>query len=256
MDARITAICRYPVKGFTPEQMGAVDLTPGDYFPYDRLYAVENGPSGFDEATPVFMPKQKFTVLASIPRVASARTRYDEAARTFHATAPGMPDFAASLADRAGRAALAAWLTEFLGDELRGPLRILEAAPEFRFTDHPQGHVSILNLASVRDLGERMGVALDPLRFRANLHVDGWPAWVENAWTDRALKVGAAAATVFKPIVRCAATHVDPTTAARDLDVTRALFDNYGHMLCGLYVRMTAPGRVALDDLVSLESDA
>ncbi|MDB5426542.1 MAG: hypothetical protein JWR43_517, partial [Phenylobacterium sp.] len=97
----------------------------------------------------------------------------------------------------------------------------------------------------------RMGVELDPLRFRANLYVEGWPAWAENGWTGKRLMAGWAQAEVFKPIVRCAATHVDPTTAERDLDVTKALFDNYGHMLCGIYVRVTAAGAVGLGDAVT-----
>jgi uncharacterized protein YcbX len=125
-------------------------------------------------------------------------------------------------------------------------------APEtWRFTDHPLGQVSIINLASVADLSRRMGMELDPLRFRANVYVDGWPAWAENDWTGQRLMLGWATAEVFKPIVRCAATHVNPATAERDADVVKALFDNFGHMDCGIYVRVTAPGRVGLGDAVT-----
>lgn len=53
---------------------------------------------------------------------------------------------------------------------------------------------------------------------------------------------------MFKPIVRCAAAHVDPTTAERDLDVTKALFDNYGHMFCGIYLNVTEGGAVGVGD--------
>jgi hypothetical protein len=93
-----------------------------------------------------------------------------------------------------------------------------------------------------------MGVELDPLRFRANLYVEGWPAWAENDWTGKALMVGWAQAQVFKPIVRCAAPDVDPATAQRDVEITKALFDNYGHLHCGIYVRVTAAGMVGLGD--------
>jgi uncharacterized protein YcbX len=96
-----------------------------------------------------------------------------------------------------------------------------------------------------------MGVELDPLRFRANLYVEGWPAWAENDWEGRSLMLGWAQAEVFKPIVRCAAPDVNPTTAERDTEITKALFDNYGHMLCGVYVRVTRPGRVGLGDAVT-----
>jgi len=246
----LSGLYRHPVKGFTAERLTAVTLAPGEGFPFDRLWAVENGPSGFDAAAPAFVPKQKFTVLASLPRVAAASTRYDEASGVLHAAAAGLAPFAGRLDQPEGREAFAAWVGELLGDEAKGPLKLLEAPAQHRFTDHPQGQVSVVNLASVRDLGARLGVELDPLRFRANLYVDGWPAWIENDWTDARLRLGAAEATVLKPIVRCAATHVNLQTAQRDLEVTRALFDNFGNMHCGVYLQVTSPGRVAVGDVV------
>ncbi|MDB5464668.1 MAG: hypothetical protein JWP23_3057 [Phenylobacterium sp.] len=255
MSGHVAAIFRHPVKGFTPEPLDAVQLAPGEGFPHDRIWAVENGPSGFDPAAPAFVPKQKFTVLAHIARVAAARTRYDAETGVLHAAAPGAGEFAGRLAEPAGREAFAAWLTGLLADDIGGPLRVVEAPGAHRFTDHPLGQVSIVNLASVRDLGRRIGVEIDPLRFRANLYVEGWPAWTENGWTGRRLMLGWAQAEVFKPIVRCAATHVDPTTAERDLDVTKALFDNYGHLLCGIYVRVTAAGAVGLGDAVTAPAE-
>ncbi|CAN7221937.1 MOSC domain-containing protein [Phenylobacterium sp. LjRoot219] len=246
----LSGLYRHPVKGFTPEPLAEVTLAPGEGFPFDRLWAVENGPSGFDPAAPAFVPKQKFTVLASLPRVAAATTRYDAASGVLHAAAAGLAPFAGRVDRAEGREAFAAWVAELLGEEARGPLKMIEAPAEHRFTDHPQGQVSVVNLASVRDLAARLGVEVDPLRFRANLYVDGWPAWVENDWTGATVRLGAAEATMLKPIVRCAATHVNLQTAERDLEVTRALFDNYGHMHCGIYLQVTSPGRVAPGDVV------
>src|ERR1700730_15411458 len=54
---RIASLYRYPVKGFSPERIASTELTAGNYFPCDRLYAVENGPSGFDPAAAAFVPK-------------------------------------------------------------------------------------------------------------------------------------------------------------------------------------------------------
>jgi uncharacterized protein YcbX len=251
MSGHVAGIFRHPVKGFTPEALQGVQLAPGEGFPFDRLWAVENGPCGFDPTAPAFVPKQKFTVLAQIAKVAAARTRYDEAAGVLQASAPGAPEIAVRLADPEGREAFAAWLTDLLGDDAKGPLRVVAAPDAWRFTDHPLGQVSIVNLASVRDLGQRMGAEIDPLRFRANLYVDGWPAWAENGWTGKDLMVGWAQAQVFKPIVRCAAPGVNPATAERDLEITKALFDNYGHLFCGVYVRVTAAGAVGLGDAVT-----
>lgn len=247
MTGHIAAIYRHPVKGFTPERLDQAMLTAGEPFPCDRIYAVENGPSGFDFDAPAFIPKQKFTVLMNMAEVAKARTAYDEATGVLRASAEGRPDFEGALTTEAGRGAFAAWLTGLLGEAADGPLRVL--APEtHRFMDHPKGHVSIINLASVRSLEEKLGVAIDPLRFRANLYVEGWPAWAENDWTDRELMVGFARVKMFKPIVRCAATHVDPTTAARDLEVVKGMFDNFGHVFCGIYVHVADGGQVTVGD--------
>ena len=245
----VAGIFRHPVKGFTPEALQAVSLAPGQGFPFDRVWAVENGPSGFDPAAPAWISKSKFTVLAQIPKVAAARTRLDEATGTLHAAAPGAGEIAVRLTDPDGREAFEAWLNRLIdADDIKGPLKVVEAPTQHRFTDHPQGQVSIINLASVRDLSRRMGVALDPLRFRANLYVEGWPAWAENGWEGKALMVGWARAEVFKPIVRCIATHVNPDTALRDQEVTKALFDNFGNLHCGIYVRVTSAGVVGLGD--------
>ena len=252
MDARIASIYRHPVKGFTPERIDAARLEAGACFPCDRLYAVEDGPSGFDPAAPAHISKMKFAVLARIPAVARARTAYDEATGVFTARAEGRPAFAGDLRTDAGRTGLEAWLTDLLADDIRGPLKVVEGPGAYRFMDSRSGYVSIVNLASVRDLGQHLGLTLDPLRFRANLYVEGWPAWVENDLVGRTLTVGAATAEVLKPIVRCAATHVCPTTAERDIDLVKALFDTYGHMFCGIYVNVTQGGAVGEGDGVSV----
>jgi hypothetical protein len=250
MDGFIQSLWRHPVKGFTPEPLEQVELTQGACFPCDRLFAVEDGPSGFDASAPRHISKQKFTVLAKIAEVARVRTRFDEATGTLTAEAPGRPPIQAVLTGEQGRQAFAAWLTETLGEEARGPLKVLPAPGVHRFMDDVQGFVSIINLASVRDLEARIGRAVDPLRFRANLYVEGWRPWAENAFQGE-IRLGGAVARTVKPIVRCLATHVDPKTGERDLDVTRSLFDAYGHTLCGVYVAVVSGGRVKAGDVAA-----
>jgi len=253
MQAQVASLYRHPVKGFTPERLESATLRAGACFPCDRLYAVEDGPSGFDATAPGHLSKMKFTVLAKIPAVARARTAYDETTGVLTASAEGFAPFAGDLSGEAGRRGFEAWLAALLGDEAKGPLRVLEGPGAHRFMDSKSGFVSIVNLASVRDLADKIGRPVDPLRFRANLYVEGWPAWAENEWTGRTVRVGAATAQVLKPIVRCAATHVDPVTAERDIEVVKALFDNYGHMFCGIYLDVTEGGAVGRGDAVVVE---
>ena len=255
MIGTLDSIWRHPVKGFTPESLAEVRLTAGDYFPFDRLYAVEDGPCGFDPAAPAHVPKQKFTVLAKIPAVASIRTAFDDATGLLTAQAGAGPPIVANLGEDSGRAAFAEWLGQVLGDAAQGPLKVIPAPGRHRFMDHPLGYVSIINLNSVRDLQARLGRPVDPRRFRANLYVEGWPAWIENRSMQGSVRVGAVEARLYKPIVRCLATHVDPDTAQADIELTKALFDNYGHTLCGVYVSVAKGGHIALGDRVELALD-
>lgn len=248
----VAALWRHPIKGFTPEPLRAAELPANGWFPGDRMFAVEDGPSGFDRAAPEHLPKQKFTVLMRTAEVAGVRTRWDEGTRSLHARAAG-GGFTLHIDDPASRAAFAAWLEGVLGDAVSGPLKLVSAEGlDHRFMDHPLGRVSILNLASVREFEARAGRPVDPLRFRANVWVEGWPAWIENEGADRDLILGTARLVGVKPIVRCAATHVDPATAERDFDLVAELFAHYGHRWCGLYATIASGGEVRVGDPVEL----
>src|SRR5438270_10015580 len=104
---RVAALYRYPVKGLSPEPLESVTLKPGEFFPGDRLYAIENGPSGFDPAAPVHQPKIKFLMLARNARLAALTTRYDPATTLLSVQQNGIEVAAGELATEAGRAAIA-----------------------------------------------------------------------------------------------------------------------------------------------------
>ena len=253
MEGRVGSLYRYPVKGFTPERLGAVMLEAGGNFPCDRLYAVERGPSGFDPDTPAFISKWRFTVLANHPKLARAVTAFDPASSTLSLTIGERIEHF-DLHDHAGRQAFADWLAAYLGeDEEMGPLHLIEAGPRHRFTDDCEGWVSLINLASLRDLAAKLERGVDPLRMRANLYVEGWPAWAElDLPAGTRLRLGESVAEVVKPIPRCIATHVDPVSGERDLDLVPALRSHYGHGLCGLYLKPIAGGGLAEGDLATL----
>ena len=253
MIGRIAALHRHPVKGFTPQSLRAVVLTAGKPFPCDRIFSVEDGPSGFDPAHPAHLSKMRFTVLAKIPALARIRTAYDEATGDFAVEAPGRPPFAVRLTTAPGRSAFEAWLAAFLAEheplDTHGPLKVLAGAEDgHRFMDSRKGFVSVLNLASVRDLEQRLGRPVDPARFRANVMVDGWPAWSECGRAGQSLRLGEASLTILADIDRCAATHVDPTTGEKDIDMVPELFAHRGDICCGVYAEVTAGGRVAVED--------
>jgi len=76
----------------------------------------------------------------------------------------------------AGRHGIESFFAQFCADELRGPPKVLHA-PGHSFSDVARKVVSIINLASVSALETAIGAPVNPLRFRGNVYVEGWPAW-------------------------------------------------------------------------------
>ena len=97
-DAKVHAIYRYPVKGLSPEPLARTTLAVQDTLPADRLYAIENGPSGFDPAAPRHQPKQRYLMLMPNERLAQLRTRFDDSSHTLAVEAQGR-----EVARRAGK---------------------------------------------------------------------------------------------------------------------------------------------------------
>jgi uncharacterized protein YcbX len=244
MEARIAALYRYPVKGFSPERLPHVDLEPGRTIPWDRAFAIENGPSGFDPAAPAYFPKIRFLMLMRNAEVAKPTTRFDPGTMTLTVDEDGRRVAEGRLDTPEGRADLESWVAARFAAELRGPPRIL-AAPGHSFSDVAAKVLHLVNLESVRDLERHVGAAVDPLRFRANLYVDGIPAWSEFGLIGRTATAGAVRLEGVKRTERCNATNVDPATGLRDLQVPRTLMGAYGHTDCGIYVKVTAGGRLA-----------
>lgn len=247
--ARIDAIYRYPVKGLSPQRLDRVTLSPGATLPADRLYAIENGPSGFDPAAPAYFPKQRFLMLMRNERLAALRTDYDEASHTLSIWWEGREAAAGDLRSKEGRLAIEAFFRRFMPKELYGPPKVLFGEGH-SFSDVAKKVVSIINLASVAAVETAAGAAVHPLRFRGNVYVTGWPAWHEFDLLGRELAVGGARLKVVKRIQRCAATEVDPDTGIRDLPIPRTLMDNFGHADCGIYAEVIAGGDVAVRDSI------
>jgi hypothetical protein len=249
---RVASLYRYPVKGFSPERLNRAELPAGGYFPGDRLFAVENGPSGFDSSAPEHQPKIKYLMLMRNETLARLKTRYDDATGEFVIHHAGQ-DLRIDTQSADGAERLNAFFKDYMPAELRGEPRLLSAPAGYRFTDSRSGFVSIINLASVADLEARLGQPVDPLRFRGNVMVENLPAWAELDLVGREITgPSGLRLEVIKRIERCAATNVDPATGIRDLQIPKALMQAYGHVDCGIYCRVLAGGALAEGDSLSL----
>ena len=247
----IKNIYRYPVKGLSPERLDGTVLVPGQTLPADRLYAIENGPTGFDPAAPAYFPKQRFLMLMRNERLASLDTRFDDASHVLAIREGDREAARGDLRTPDGRRTIEAFFERFSADELRGPPKVLYGAGH-SFSDVAKKVVSIINLASVSAIETLIGKPVDPLRFRANLYVEGWTPWSELDLLGRELTIGDARLKVVKRIVRCAATNVEPGTGIRDLAIPESLLRALGHMDCGIYAEVIAGDAIATGDRIAV----
>jgi uncharacterized protein YcbX len=259
MTAELIDICRYPVKGLSAEKLETVSLTSGEGLPHDRRFALARGDIAFDPTTPSWLRKTNFYMLMRNESLARLQSRFDDQSGTLTIQQDGKALIQADITTPLGRNDMEQFFATFLGDEAKdGHPRILEA-PGHMFGDasRKEGaasdkYVSIIGMESIRALEQQTGSAVDPIRFRANLYVEGTAAWEEFTWVGKTLSVGGAKLRVLSPTVRCAATQVNPVTAERDLNVPKALQKAFGHVNMGVYAEVITGGRLSLGDRITL----
>jgi len=250
--AQVTSLYRYPVKGLSPEPLPRVALEVGETLPSDRRYAIENGPSGVAPDAPAWLPKSHFLMLMRNERLAGLETRFEDRSNLLTIRKGGDVAAQGDLETPEGRLAIEQFFVANFASDLKGAPKILSSAGH-SFSDVARKVVSIINLASARAIENMVGAPVHPLRFRANLYVEGWPAWHEFDLMDRTLAIGATRLKVVKRIVRCAAVNVDPDSAERDLEIPQALQRRLGHGDCGIYAEVIAGGTIAVGDAITVE---
>lgn len=238
--ARVQAIYRYPIKGFSGEALPGVTLTPHKTISGDRRFGVRHAASAFDQTHPQWHKKREFLQLAHMAQLARVRTALDPATGVMHITADGTELFVGNVLTEAGRRSAETVLNVLIKDP-RGPLQLVDAGT-ISLTDVEPPYLSVINLASVRALADTANAALDPIRFRGNIIVETDTPWAELEWPGRTLKIGSATLNVVRRIQRCVATSVNPITATRDVDLPTILQKTYGHMDFGVYVEVTGGG--------------
>ncbi|MFT3874872.1 MAG: MOSC domain-containing protein [Propioniciclava sp.] len=246
----IESMWTYPVKGLSPQWLDRVTLRAGRGFPNDRKWALARRDGAYREEIVRPLRKTEFHVLVRDAQLAGVRTFLDDDDRLTlwvqeHVVLDGV-----DLCDPAGREAVSVFFGRLL-DLPRSSFPVIARQKGRRFTDiapssdEKMNAISLINLASVRDLAERAGVeAINPLRFRANLYIDGLPPHSELDMIGHTICIGDARLEVIARTGRCAATTVNPIDAQRDLPIPRLLVEHYGHANMGCYAVVRHGGAV------------
>lgn len=250
--ATLERICRYPVKGFTGQDLAAAQLAVGRGLPYDRQLAIVSGNRPEEPAIGGWVPSRTFIQNTIFDDLLTFECRFDPERDQLELVRPDGERIGIDLSDQTNlhdvNTVLAGW---FPGGPM-GTVRLVRQSPDHGFWDFTDSVLSIINLESVESLGRSAGQTLDPARFRGNFYVDGIPAWEEFSWIGKTIQIGETVLEIIRPILRCAATSVDPESGARDFNVPGLMQQKFGHAFCGVYARVASGGNVQTSDRIDV----
>ena len=255
----VTALYRYPVKGFTPERCQRITVLPGGRVAGDRVlnFRFADAPV----ADTAWCRKYHGVVLANTPGLARLNVRFDESAQRLRIAFEDHV-LADEPLDEAGRQRLVDAITGYVlsldenplkGQPARLPLKLVGDGATPRYQDNEAGQVTLHSRESLASTGVALGEAnLNELRFRHNIVIEGAAAWEEQSWVGRKLRVGNVAFETVVPKVRCLATHANPLTGERDLEVMQTLVRAFKQQqpTFGVGMLSGAGGDVCLGDVV------
>ncbi len=226
----VTALYRYPVKGFTPERCERISVLPGGRVAGDRVLNFRFADAPVADAA--WCRKYHGVVLVNTPGLARLNVRFDDKAQRLRIAFDNHVQAEEGL-DEAGRQRLVDAVTGYvlsldenpLKDQpTRLPLKLVGDGATPSYQDNARGMVTLHSRESLASAAIALNDAnLDEARFRHNIVIEGVPAWEEQSWVGRKLRVGPVEFEVAKPEVRCLATHANPRTGERDLQVMQTL---------------------------------
>ena len=228
--ARVAALYRYPVKGFTPEACESLTVLGEGRIAGDRALSFRFADS--KAADGQWVKKYECVVLANTPGLARLDVKLDHDAMRLRIGLDGRV-LAEETLDGAGRGRLAAALADYVLTLAENPLR---SHPERlplglvgdgitpRYQDNEGGQATLHGRASLASVATATGdPRLDETRFRSNIAVEGLAPWEELDWLGRRVRVGEVEFEVVRHKVRCLATHANPRTGERDIPVMTVL---------------------------------
>ncbi len=228
---RVAALWRYPVKSMAAESLADVEVSWNGLAGDRRWAFIRDGQvsSGFPWLT-----------IREQPEMAHYRPHFAE---------PDRPNASPTLVRTPSGGEL----------DVADPALAAELGPGVRVIKQSRGifdtmPLSLLSTQTLDCLGQMVGMDLAAVRFRPNLVVDvPGPAFPEDSWIGRVLRVGSMRMRVDQRDNRCVMVTIDPVTLRKDPVVLRTIAQHRDNQF-GVYGSTVQPGQVAVGDPVELES--
>ncbi len=242
----VSKIYRYPIKGLSAQPLSAVALEADKPFPQDRIFALARPGAPIDRDEPKWAKKGLFVMLMLDEGLARVNTELDLDSLRLNIKQGNREVAAGRLTDETDRERLEQFFWQLLPALPSPPILVRSAGGHFM--DKPDNVISLINLATVRSLEEKWGVEIDPLRFRANIYIDGAKPWEEFDWVGSDITIGNVVFAADRKNGRCGATNVNPVSGRRDLDIPGSLRATFGHKNLGIYLTVRDGGELAIGD--------
>lgn len=249
MTATLQRIERHPIKSHGRETLAAIDVTAGQMLPWDRHWAVLHEAARADGRE--WAPCVNFSRGAKAPGLMGIDAELDENERRITLTHPDQAPLTFYPDSPEELPAFLDWVRPLMPADRAASRRIVTAGTR-GMSDTDYASISLLNLASIRALSDRLGQRLDPRRFRGNLWVDGLAPWEEFGWVGETIVLGDVRFRVEERIERCLATTANPETGRRDADTLGGLEAGWGHRDMGVYLVALDDGRIETGQPVQL----
>lgn len=247
MSARVTDLWRHPIKSHGRERLDRTVLVSGQAMPFDRHWAVTHANSKFDADNPEWVMCRNFMLGTLTPKLAGINATFFDAEGRIELTHRDLGQITFRPDNPADTDRFIAWLKPLSEGDALQPVG-LARLPGRGLTDTDFPSVSVMNMASHRAVGQRIGRQIEPERWRGNVWLDGLAPWEEFDWIGKRIRVGETVLDIVEPIRRCKHTMANPVTGIRDTDTLTALREGWGHQDFGVYARVIEGGAIATGD--------
>ena len=237
----------FPVKGLSAQSLASTQLDVDRPIAGDRRFALARGGVAIAASAQTWLNKCHFLQLSRHARLATLVSHFDAESEVLTIFRRDRQVSCGKISEPLGRALIEQFFTAYLSDSISAPQKLLDSIDGW-FSDQRDGLLSLINLASLRDIERVTGRAVDLRRFRGNLIIDTAQAWEENSWIGKKIQLGQAQLSVVEPIERCAAVNVNPEDGQRDMNLVHDLERGFGHRNCGVLLRVIQGGNIAAED--------
>ena len=252
---QIHELWHYPVKGLGGNQIPAVTLETGGYFPYDRHFAISIGGEKTAQASPgTWFPKAHFLQLMAHEAMADYSCNYqgDTANPTLELLHKGTLCLRIDPTVAQDCRRFEDFFAALFANQLRGRPRLMQRHQQ-AYSDQSTALISIASTASLDAFANATGTKPDSRRFRINIIIDAKDAFAEAGLIGKTVRCGEALLLVRKPVGRCAAINVDPDTADRNPDdYVRFMRAHFGHSDLGIFAEVINGGTIHIGDHLQL----